>query len=60
MLDGLPAPVQRYLVYAGVIGKPMVHTAHLTQTGKMALGPGQPWIPLKAQQCYSVRLPGFV
>lgn len=29
MLDGLPEPVQRYLRYTGVIGKPFVRTVRL-------------------------------
>jgi Family of unknown function (DUF6544) len=49
MLDGLPEPVQRYLRYTGVIGKPLVRTVHLRQRGKMLLASGQPWIPLQAQ-----------
>jgi hypothetical protein len=60
MLDGLPGPVQRYLRYTGVIGKPFVRTVHLRQKGKMLFGAGQPWIPLRAQQWYSLRPPGFV
>jgi hypothetical protein len=60
MLDGLPEPVQRYLRYAGVIGKPFVSTVHLSQRGRMLLSSGEPWIPLRAQQWYSVRKPGFV
>lgn len=60
MLEGLPEPVQRYLTHAGVLGKPMARTVHLRQKGKLLLGAGQPWIPLKAQQWYSVRPPAFV
>jgi hypothetical protein len=60
MLDGLPKPVQRYLRYTGVIGKPFVRTVHLRQSEKLLLVSGQPWIPLQAQQWYSVRTPGFV
>jgi hypothetical protein len=60
MLDGLPEPVQRYLRYTGVIGKPFVRRVHLKQSGRMLLARGTPWIPLKAEQWYSVRPPGFV
>lgn len=60
MLGGLPEPVRRYLRYAGVVGKPVVRAVHLRQRGKMLLGAGQPWIPLKAEQWYSLRPPGFV
>ncbi len=60
MLDGLPEPVQRYLRYTGIIGKPFVRRVHLKQRGNMLLASGRPWIPLKAQQWYAVRTPGFV
>ncbi len=60
MLDGLPEPVQRYLRYTGIIGKPFVRTVHLKQRGKMLLASGRPWIPLKAEQWYAVRPPEFV
>jgi Family of unknown function (DUF6544) len=60
MLDGLPEPVQRYLRYSGVIGKPFVRTVHLRQKGRMHLASGTPWVPVKAEQWYSVRTPGFV
>ena len=38
MLSGLPEPVRRYLTYTGVVGKPFVRLARLTQKGKMRLG----------------------
>ena len=60
MLDGLPEPVQRYLRYTGVIGKPFVRRVHLRQKGRMHLASGTPWVPVKAEQWYSVRPPGFV
>src|SRR6266540_1088236 len=60
MLQDLPEPVRRYLTYTGVVGKPLVGTVHLRQKGKMRLGAGQPWLPLDAEQYYSVRPPGFV
>jgi hypothetical protein len=60
MLDGLPEPVQRYLRYTGVIGKPLVRSVHLSQSGRLLLARRTPWIPLRAEQWYSVRPPGFV
>jgi hypothetical protein len=60
MLAGLPEPVRRYLTYTGIVGKPLVRTVYLRQQGKMRPGPGQPWIPLAAEEYYSVRPPGFV
>jgi Family of unknown function (DUF6544) len=60
MLDGIPEPVQRYLRYTGIIGKPFVRRVHLRQSGRMLLASGTPWIPLKGEQWYSVLPPGFV
>jgi uncharacterized protein DUF6544 len=60
MLADLPEPVARYLRYTGVVGKPFPGIVRLRQTGRMRPGPGQPWIPLNAEEHYSVRPPGFV
>jgi hypothetical protein len=60
MLAGLPEPVGRYLRYTGVVGKPFPRTVWLRQQGRMRLGPGQPWLPLDAEEHYSVQPPGFV
>lgn len=60
MLVGLPEPVQRYLRYTGVVGKPFVRRAQLRQSGRMLLGRGQPWAPLKAEEWYAAQPPGFV
>jgi hypothetical protein len=60
MLEGLPAPVQRYFRYTGVVGKPIVSTVRLKQVGKIRRSPQQPWMPLTANQYYSVNPPGFV
>lgn len=60
MLVGLPEPVQRYLRYTGVVGKPFVRRAQLRQSGRMLLGRGQPWVPLKAEEWYAAQPPGFV
>jgi len=60
MLADLPAPVHRYLTYTGVVGKPLVRTIHLRQKGAMHMSAKQAWIPLDAEQYYSVQPPGFV
>lgn len=60
MLTDLPAPVQRYLTYTGIVGTSLVRTVHLQQHGAMHLAPDQPWIPLDAEQFYTVQPPGFV
>jgi len=60
MLRGLPEPVQRYLRYTGVVGKPSVRSVRLRQQGRFRLAAGKPWMPLDAQEWSSVRPPGFV
>jgi hypothetical protein len=60
MLAGLPEPVGRYLRYTGVVGRPVPGTIRLHQEGRMRPGPGQPWLPLEAEEHYSVQPPGFV
>jgi hypothetical protein len=60
MLRDLPKPVQRYLQYSGVVGKPFATTAFVRQQGKMHPSPEGPWIPLDFETYYSVQPPGFV
>jgi hypothetical protein len=60
MLSGLPEPVRRYLTCAGVFGRPFVRMVRLRQKGAMRPGPGQPWMPLAAQEYFCVDPPGFV
>jgi hypothetical protein len=56
----LPEPVQRYLRYAGVVGKEPIRTIRLTQRGLMRLQPGQKWMPLVAQQYFTTNPPAFL
>ena len=60
MLADLPEPVRRYLRYTGVVGRPFPGTIRLRQKGRMRPGPGQPWLPVDAEEHYSVQPPGFV
>jgi hypothetical protein len=60
MLQKLPDPVKKYLVYTGVVGKPMVQTVRLKQVGKIRKDATQPWMNFEAKQYYSVSPPGFV
>ena len=60
MLDSLPDPMQRYLRYAGVVGKPVVNTVCLAQTGRIRLGRSVPWALMRAKAYYSAEPPGFV
>jgi hypothetical protein len=49
-LAPLPEPVQRYLRYAQVLGKPRVKCAKVRQTGRMRTSPTQSWMPVEAVQ----------
>ena len=60
MLQKLPDPVKRYLMYTGVVGKPIVQTVRLKQVGKIRKDAKQPWMNFEAKQYYSVSSPGFV
>jgi hypothetical protein len=60
MLADLPEPVRRYLRYTGVVGRPFPGTIQLRQEGQLGPGPGQPWMPVDAEEHYSVQPPGFV
>jgi hypothetical protein len=60
MLQDLPEPVQRYLRYTGVVGKPFVGTVRLEQKGAMHPSAQGAWIPLEAEEHYTAEPPGFV
>jgi len=60
MLAVLPEPVQRYLSYTGVVGKPLVRTVWLRQAGRIRQDVSQPWMEYIAEQYYSIAPPAFV
>jgi hypothetical protein len=60
MLADLPEPVRRYLRYTGVVSTPFPSTVQLRQKGRLRAGPGQRWLPLEAEEHYSVQPPAFV
>ncbi len=49
-LAPLPAPVQRYLRVAGVVGHPRVRTMRLRMHGRIRSGPAAGWMPLDVHQ----------
>lgn len=49
-LASLPAPVQRYLRIAGVVGRPMVRNYRLHFRGRIRSGPESSWMPFEADQ----------
>lgn len=59
-LRGLPAPVQRYLRYTGIVGKRWINTAQAKYAGLFRLGRDQRWMRILAEQTYTVNPPGFV
>jgi hypothetical protein len=60
MLYDLPAPVQRWLIHCGVVGREEIQTVYLKQTGKMKLNPGQDnWIKSEAEQSFNAIKPQF-
>jgi hypothetical protein len=60
MLEGLPEPVQRYLRYTGLVGQPRANTVYLKQTGRFRLGADRPWMPMTAQEWYTVDPPSLL
>ena len=60
MLAGLPGPAQRYLRYAGVVGRPMVDTVRVRQVCRMKPAPDGISFPIVAEQWYTVEPPGFI
>jgi Family of unknown function (DUF6544) len=59
-LEKLPPPVRRWLEVSGVVGRPRASTARLKQRGEMRTAADKPWMPVVAEQYYSVDPPGFV
>jgi hypothetical protein len=49
-LASLPAPVQRYLRFAGVVGQPRVHAFHVRMSGRIRSAADAPWMPFTAEQ----------
>lgn len=59
-LIGLPVPVQRYMHYSRVVGKPWIDTVRLQYSGTFRLAMDKPWMSLDATQFYTVNPPGFL
>jgi hypothetical protein len=57
-VDLLPEPVQRWLRWAGIAGKPYPGTVRLRQRGEFWLNGS--WQPFRADQYFSIEPPGFV
>jgi len=59
-IAGLPEPVQRWLRYAQVVGKPRPSTIRLKMEGEFRLAEDKGWMPFEAEEYYTTDPPGFV
>jgi len=59
-LHNLPAVVQNYLRYSGIIGKERTKSVRLKQGGDFRLKPGQKYKKIKAEQYYNVDSMAFI
>src|SRR5438067_248914 len=59
-LADLPEPVQRWLRYAGVVGKPRVRSVRLKQQGTLRQQEGKSWMPFEAEQYFTIDPPAFI
>jgi hypothetical protein len=53
-LAGFDAPVQRYLRFMGVVGRPRVWSFRVDFAGRFRMKPDGPWLPASAHQYNSV------
>lgn len=59
-LEGLPRSVQKWLEYSQVIGKEKIRTVRSKQKAVMRMKEGQPWMPVEAEQYFTIDQPGFI
>jgi hypothetical protein len=59
-LASLPPVVQKWLRRSRVVGKPINRTVHLHQKGLMRTAREGKWMPVTAEQYFTVDQPGFV
>lgn len=59
MIAPLPAPLQRWLRWSGVVGKPLPTTVRLRQEGTLRLATFG-WVPFTAEEYYSTQPPAFL
>lgn len=59
-LQRLPAPVQRYLRFAGVVGFPRIRTAYTRQTGTLLIDPDRESAPFQADEFFAVFPAGYL
>jgi CBS domain-containing protein len=59
MLEDLPEPVRRYMEYTGVVGFPWINNARLKQAGTFRMGPERSWMPVEAEEYYTIDPPSL-
>jgi hypothetical protein len=59
-LAALPAPIQRWLRRAGVVGRERPVTVRLRQSGQFRMWEDGAWMPFTAEEYYTTDPPGFV
>lgn len=59
-LNNLPPCVQKWLERSQVVGKEKIHSLRLKQKGYMRLAEEKPWMPVEAEQYFTVDKPGFI
>jgi len=60
MLTKLPPVIQKWLQRSNVVGQKMVYNVHLRQSGEMRSTPDGKWMPLHAEQWFTIKNPGFI
>ena len=59
-LAGLPEPVQRWLRWAEVVGKPYPATVRVTQVGRFRQSQSGAWMPFTAEEVFTTEPPAFL
>jgi hypothetical protein len=59
-VERLPAPVRRWLEVSGAVGRARAATVRLKQRGEMRTAADKPWMPVAAEQYFTVDPPGFL
>jgi hypothetical protein len=61
MTKDLPLPVKKWLENSGVVGREIIQTVYLEQSGLMRLKPEQKeWIKSEAKQYFTTKKPSFI
>jgi hypothetical protein len=59
-LAPLPAPVRKWLVSSGVVGRARARSVRLKQRGQLRTAPDAAWMPAEAEQYFTIAKPAFV